>query len=89
MVDSPMSIVLLGGNRNIIGSTRRGRCSCSGLISTSARVGASVGIMPLFAIVEAPTTRLRQVLGSLSPLNILTPSNRCLEIVGALNDMML
>jgi hypothetical protein len=59
MVDSPTSIVQLGGNQNRIGSTGRGRCSCSGLISTSARIGASVGIMSLFATVEAPTTSLR------------------------------
>jgi hypothetical protein len=53
MIDSPMSIVLLGGNQNLIGSTGRGRCSCSGLISKSARIGASIGIMSLFTIVEA------------------------------------
>jgi hypothetical protein len=35
MVDSPMGIVLLGSNRNIVGSMGRGRCSYSGLIGTS------------------------------------------------------
>jgi hypothetical protein len=82
MVDSPTSIVLLGGNWNRIGSIGRGRCSCSGLISTSARIGASVGIMSLFTTVEAPTISLQQVLGSLGPLNILTSSNRSLKLFG-------
>jgi hypothetical protein len=36
MIDSPMGIVLLGSNRNIVGSTGRGRCSYSGLIGMSA-----------------------------------------------------
>jgi hypothetical protein len=89
MGDSPMSIVLLGGNRNRIGSTGRGRCSCSRLISMSARIGASVGIMSLFTTVEAPTISLQQVLGSLGPLNILTSSSRSLKIVGALDQLAL
>jgi hypothetical protein len=84
MVDSPMSIVLLGSNQNGIGSTGRGRCSYSGLISTNAWIGASIGIMSLFTTVEAPTISLSQVLGSLGPLNILTSSSKSLEIVGAL-----
>jgi hypothetical protein len=81
-VDSPTSIVLLGGNRNRNGSTGRCGCSCSGMISTSAWIGASVGIMSRFTIVEAPTISLWQVLSSLGPLNILTFSSRSLEIVG-------
>jgi hypothetical protein len=89
MVDSPTSIVLLGGNRNKIGSTGRGRCSYSGMISMSAWIGASVGIMSLFTTVEAHTISLRQVLGSLGPLNILTPNSRGLKIVGALNNLVL
>jgi hypothetical protein len=89
MVDSPMSIVLLGGNRNRIGSMGRGTCSCSERISMSARIGASVGIMSLFTTVEAPMINLRQVLGSLGPMNILTSSSRSVEIVGALNHLEL
>jgi hypothetical protein len=58
MVDSRTNIVLLGGNRNRVGSTGGGRCSCSRLISTSARIGASVGIMSLFTTVEAPMISL-------------------------------
>jgi hypothetical protein len=65
MVDSPTSIVLLGDNRNRIGSTGRGRCRCNGLISMSAQMGISIGIMSLFTIVEAPTISLCQVLGSM------------------------
>jgi hypothetical protein len=89
MVDSPISIVLLGSNRNRIGAMGRGRYTCSGLISTSVQIGTSVGIMSLFTIVEAPTIILRQVLSSLGPLNILTPSGRGLEIVRALNNLTL
>jgi hypothetical protein len=89
MVDSPTSIVLLGSNRNKIVSTGRGKCSCRGLISISARIRASVGIMSLFTTVEAPMISLRQVLGSLGPLNILTFSSMSLEIVGALNHLVL
>jgi hypothetical protein len=54
MIDSPMGVVLLGSNRNRIGSMGRDRCSDSGLIDMSARIGASVGIMPLFTTVVAP-----------------------------------
>jgi hypothetical protein len=63
MVDSPMNIVPLGGNRNKIGLTGRSRCSCSGLISTNAQIGASVGVMSHFTIVETLTISLRWVLG--------------------------
>jgi hypothetical protein len=78
MVDSLTCIVLLGSNRNRVGSTGMGRCSCScsGLISMSARIGASVGTVSLFTTVEAPMISLQQVLGSLGPLNILTSSSR-------------
>jgi hypothetical protein len=89
MIDSPMDVVLLGSNRNRVDSTGRGRCSCSGLISTSAWIGASVGVMSLFTTVVAHMISLLWVLGSLSPLNTLIPSSRSLEIVGALNHLML
>jgi hypothetical protein len=36
MIDSPMGVVLLGNNRNRVGSMGRGRCSYSGLIDMSA-----------------------------------------------------
>jgi hypothetical protein len=89
MIYSPMSVVLLGSIRNRVGSTGRGRCSCSGLISMSARIGASVGVMSLFTTVVAPTISLLWVLISLGPLTTLIPSSRSLEIVGALNHLML
>jgi hypothetical protein len=89
MIDSPTGIVLLGSNRNTVGSTGRGRCTYSGLIGTSVRIGASIGVMSLFTIVVAPTISLQWVLGSLGPLNTLIPSSRSLEIVGALNDLTL
>jgi hypothetical protein len=36
MIDSPMGVVLLGSNKNRVGSTGRGRCSYSGQIGMSA-----------------------------------------------------
>jgi hypothetical protein len=89
MVDSPTSIVLLGSNKNKVGNTSRGRCSSSSMISMGSWIGASVGIMSLFSTVAAPTISLQQVLGSLGPLNTLIPSSNSLEIVGALNHLML
>jgi hypothetical protein len=89
MVDSPMVVVLFGSNRNRVGSTGRGRCSYSRLIDTSARIGASTGVMSLFTIVIAHTISLLWVLGSLGSLNTLIPSGRSLEVVGALNHLTL
>jgi hypothetical protein len=88
MVDSPASIVLLDSNRNRVGSTCRCRCRCS-CLGMSARVGALVGKMSLLAIDIALPFRLHWVLSSLGPLNILISSSRSLEIVGALNDLVL
>jgi hypothetical protein len=89
MANSPMSIVLLGSNRNRVGSTDRGRCSSSSLISMGVRVGASVGIMSLLSTVVATTICLQRVLGSLGPLKTLIPSSKSLGIVGALNGLTL
>jgi hypothetical protein len=89
MVDSPTSIVLLGSNRNRVGSIGRGRCSSSSLIGTGARIGASIGIMSLLSTVVAPTFSLQLVLGSLGPLNTLIPNHRSLEIVRTLNHLTL
>jgi hypothetical protein len=89
MIDSPTGIVLLGSNRNRIGSTGRGRCSYSRLIDMSAQIGASIGVMPLFTTVIAHTVSLLRVLGSLGSLNTLIPSSRSLEVVGALNHLTL
>jgi hypothetical protein len=89
MIDAPTSVVLLGNNRNIVGSMGRGKCSYSRLIDMSAWIGASIGVMSLFTIVIAPMVSLLRVLGSLGSLNTLIPSSRSLEVVGALNDLML
>jgi hypothetical protein len=89
MVESSTSIVLLGSNMNRVGSSSRGRCSSSSLISTGAWIGVSVGVMSLFSIVVAPTISLQQFLGSLGPLNTLILSSRSLEIVGVLNHLTL
>jgi hypothetical protein len=89
MVDSPMSIFLLGSNRNRVGSTGRGRCSYSSLIGTRALIGASIGKMTfLFTSIALPFT-LHWVLSSRGPLNILTSRSRSLKILGALNHLTL
>jgi hypothetical protein len=89
MIDSPTGVVLLGSNRNRVGSTGRGRFSYSRLIDMSVRIGASIGVMSLFTTVIAPTVSLLRVLGSLGSLNTLIPSSGSLEVVGALNHLML
>jgi hypothetical protein len=89
MIDSPMGVVRLGSNRNRVGSTGRARYSYSRLIDTSVQIGASIGVMSLFTIVIAPMISLLRVLGSLDSLNILIPSSRGLEVVGALNHLTL
>jgi hypothetical protein len=91
MIDSPMGVVLLGTNRNRVGSTGKGRCSYSysRLTNMSAWIGASIGVMSQFSTVIAPTISLLRVLGSLGYLNTLIPRSRSLEDVGALNHLML
>jgi hypothetical protein len=89
MVDSPMSIVLLGSNRNRVGSMGRGRCSCRSLIGMWARIGASIGKMTFLSTCIALPFSLHWVLSSRGPRNILTFNSRSLEIVGALNYLML
>jgi hypothetical protein len=89
MIDSPTSVVLLGSNKNIVGSTSRGRCSYSRLNNISVWIRASIGVMSLFTIVIAPTISLLWDLGSLGSLNTLISSSRSLEVVGALNHLTL
>jgi hypothetical protein len=89
MIDSPPGIVLLGSNRNRVGSTGRVRCSYSRLIDTSAWIGASIGVMSLFTTVIAPTIRLLRVLGSLGSPNTMIPNSRSMEVVRALNHLTL
>jgi hypothetical protein len=55
----------------------------------SAQVGALVEKMSLLSTCIAVPFRLRWVLSSLGPLNILSSSSRSLEIVGALNHLTL
>jgi hypothetical protein len=86
MIDSPTGVVLLGSNRNRVGSTGRGQVQ---LIDTSALIGASIGIMSMFTTVITPTISLLRVLGSLGSLNTLIPSSRSLEVVGELNHLTL
>jgi hypothetical protein len=89
MVDLPTNIVLLGSNRNRIGSMGRGRCSYSSLIIMGACIRASVSEMILLPTSRTPPFSLQHVRSSLDPLNTLIPSNRGLEILGVLNHLML
>jgi hypothetical protein len=89
MIDSPTGVVLLGSNRNRVGSMGIGRCIYSRLIDTSAWIGVSISVMSMFTIVIAHTISLLWVLGSLGSLNTLIPSGRSLEVVGALNHLTL
>jgi hypothetical protein len=89
MIDFPTGVVLLGSNRNRVGSTGRDRCSYNGLINMSAQIGASIGVMSLFTTIIAPTINLLRVLGSLGSLNTLILSSRSLKVVGALNHLTL
>jgi hypothetical protein len=89
LIDSPTGVVLLGSNRNRVGSIGRGRHSYSRLINSSAWIGTSIDVMFLFTTVIAPMISLLRVLGSLGSLNTLIPSNRGLEVAGALNHLML
>jgi hypothetical protein len=87
MVDSPMSIVLLGSNRSRIGSMGTSRCRL--LRRASAWIGALVGKKTFLTIGMALLFSQHWVLSNLGPLNILISSSRGLEIVGALNYLML
>jgi hypothetical protein len=89
MIDSPIGVVLLGSDRNRVGSMGRGRCSYSKVTNTSARIGASIGVVSLFTTAVAPTVSLLRVLGSLGSLNTLIPNSTSLEVVGVLNHLML
>jgi hypothetical protein len=89
MIDSPTGVVLLGSNRNRVGSTGRRRCIYSRLIDMTVQIGSSISIMSLFTTVIAPTVSLLRVFDSLGSLNTLIPSSRSLEIVGALNHLTL
>jgi hypothetical protein len=89
VIDSPTGVVLLGSNKNRVGSTGRGRCRYSRLTDTSAWIGASIGVMSLFTIAIASTVSLLWVLGSLGSLNTLIPNSRSLEVVGVLNHLTL
>jgi hypothetical protein len=89
MIDPPTDVVLLGSNRNRVGSMGRGRRSYSRLINSSAQIGALIGVMSLFTTVITPMISVLRVLGSLGSLNTLIPSNKGLEVAGAQNHLTL
>jgi hypothetical protein len=61
MVDLRMNIVLLGSDRNRVGSMGRGRCSCSSLISTGEQIAASVSEMTLLHTSKTPPSSEQHV----------------------------
>jgi hypothetical protein len=89
MIDSTTGVVLLGSNRNRVGSMGRGSCSYNRLIDTSARIGASIGVTSLLTTVIALMISLLRVMGSFGSLNTLIPSSRGLEVVGTPNHLTL
>jgi hypothetical protein len=89
MIDSPTGIVLLGSNRNIVGSTGRNRCSCNCRVDVWVRVEASVSEMTLLSTSKTPPFSLQQVRSNLDSLSILIPSSRGLGLLGTLNHLML
>jgi hypothetical protein len=82
MVDSPMSIVLLGSYRNRVGSMGQCRCKHSSPRRASAWIGAFIRTVTSLSIGIAVQLGRRWILSSLHPLNIQIYNSRGLEIVG-------
>jgi hypothetical protein len=89
MIDSSSIVVLLGDNRNEVGTTGRDWCSYIWLIIMRARVLTSVRKMTFLSTSEAPPISLQWVLDGLVPLSIMISSSRGLEVVGTLNHLTL
>jgi hypothetical protein len=53
MIDSHTGVVLLGSNRNRVGSIGRARCSYSVLIGMSVQIGALVNVMSIFTTIRS------------------------------------
>jgi hypothetical protein len=82
MVGLFANIILLGSNRNKVGSMGRGGCSRSSLIGTVAWIGASASEMTLLSTSKTPSFSLQHIRSSIGPLNPLIPGSKSLEIVG-------
>jgi hypothetical protein len=82
MIDLSTNIVLPSSNRNRICSTGRCRGGRSCQRRVAARVGALVGKVAFLPTSKTPLFPRQWVLSSLSPLNILIPSNRSLGSAG-------
>jgi hypothetical protein len=80
MLDSSSSIVLLGGNRNRVGSMGQERYRLWKRVSV--QIGALVGKMTTLTTHVALPFPQRWVLSSFTPLSILISSGRGLEFVG-------
>jgi hypothetical protein len=83
MIDLSANIVLPSSNRNRICPTGRCRSGCSCHRRAVVRVGTLVGIVTLLSTSKTLPFSRQWVLGGLSPLNILVPSNGSLGSAGA------
>jgi hypothetical protein len=87
MIDSPTGVVLLGSNRNKVGSTGRNRYSCNWWVDAWVRFGASVSEMILLSTSKTPYFSLQQVRSNLGSPNILIPDSWGPGTVGVLNHL--
>jgi hypothetical protein len=83
MIDLSVNIVLPSSNRNIICPTGRCRSGRSCQRRAAARIGTLVSKVTFLPTSKTLPFPQQWILSSLSPLNILIPSNRSLGIAGA------
>jgi hypothetical protein len=89
MINSPSSIVLIGSNRNKVGTMVRGMYRSRWLKKMSARIGAWVSKITFLSKGVALPFSMCWILGSLGPLSTLISAKGGLEIVGVLNHLAL
>jgi hypothetical protein len=83
MIDLSMNVVLPSSNRNRICPTGRCKSGCSCRRRAATRIGTLVGKVTFLPTNKTHPFPRQWVLSSMSPLNILIPSNRCLGSAGA------
>jgi hypothetical protein len=89
MIDLSANIVLPSSNRNRICPTGGCRSGRSYQRRAVARIGTQVGIVTLLSTSKTLLFSRQWVLGGLSPLNILVPSNGSLGSAGAWHHLAL
>jgi hypothetical protein len=82
MIDLSVNIVLPSSNRNRICPTGRCRSGCSCWRRAATRIGTLVGKVTFLPTSKTLPFPQQWVLSSMSPLNILIPSNRSLGSAG-------